>query len=242
MQRKKRKKKCLFFPLGWELLGFILLQLSIFWYSSVTCSCPVVLIYLVTGNLTTFTHISNPQIPASDNLKSSLFQSPRCSWSCTLSSRLGYDSASLSGQWQAKLQCPAHLVWGSKQAESYSSRSYLVRLHHCLGSEDEQSYLLGRLPTLGAAGRNLVCQDPSAGCFKPLPTSLLQSDSLWPSLSDFPTMSLGQDQCKAPKKQPAMLGKLDVIPGLSFPTGRTTRETSHCGAVLAWGMGHVVRM
>ena len=59
--------------------------------------------------------------------------------------------------------------------------------------------MLGTLPTLGAAGRNLICQDPSPGCFKPLPT-LLQLDSLWPSLSDFPTMSLGQDQCKAPKK------------------------------------------
>ena len=48
--------------------------------------------------------------------------------------------------------------------------SSLVRLHRHLGSADKQA--TGWAYCVGAAGRNLVFQDLSAGCCKALPTSL----------------------------------------------------------------------
>ena len=63
-----------------------------------------------------------------------------------------------------------------------------------LGSADEQSCWLGLL--LGHCSMSLVCQDLCAGCCKPFPSSLSQSDSLWLSPTDFPAIFVVQDQSR----------------------------------------------
>lgn len=45
---------------------------------------------------------------------------------------------------------------------------------------------------LGAIGRNLICQDPSAACYKPLPTSPSPSDSQWSRPTDSPVIFMRQ--------------------------------------------------
>ena len=91
---------------------------------------------------------------------------------------------------------------------------------------------------LSTSGMNSVCQDPSAGCYKPLPTSLSQSDTQWWFL-EIPLQSPWcQIRVVAPTKQTQYWGTgVGCPPGFSFLTGGAgdSGDISLQGAALVWG-------
>lgn len=70
---------------------------------------------------------------------------------------------------------------------------------------------------LGASGRNSVCQDPSACCWEPLPTSPSPSDSRRSSLTDFLTVPCGMSLEWGLLRSNRIWGKLCLPQALSSP-------------------------
>ena len=99
-----------------------------------------------------------------------------------------------SPAWEGADQCPG-LTWlfinDSNQADMHPT-TFPGQLHTDLvllmsKSADWDYYL-------GTVGKNIVCQDLSADCCKPLVPSPSQSDSQWSSpQTDFPAISVGWD-------------------------------------------------
>lgn len=90
---------------------------------------------------------------------------------------------------------------------------------------------------------NFVCQDPRAGCCKPLTASLLEFDSQWLSPTDSPAIPVEQDQGRdSHKVTHNVAGHWLSLLG-SFPTRgtRDSEETSLHGAHWA-GRGAVWSM
>lgn len=96
---------------------------------------------------------------------------------------------------------------------------------------------------LDTAGRSSICQYSQSWLFQtPPPPSALQLDTQWWSPTDSPQSSGGETRVGAPKKLPTMLWKLDVHPGLSSLTGRSTGSRETYGVLLCrlGGRGNVV--
>ena len=119
--------------------------------------------------------------------------------------------------------------------------SSLVMVHQWLGFTDEQSHRLGLL--LGTIGVNSVCQDPCAGCCKPL--LLLCHRLLVVQPCRFLYNPCGvRSEYQLPQGDPQFWENWLSCLGSPFPTGGTrgSEETPLRGAALAWGRGKAVNM
>lgn len=96
---------------------------------------------------------------------------------------------------------------------------------------------------MGAAGRNSVCQDLSAGHFEPLPTFSISFRFLVVEPYRFPCNPCEVKlEWRLLRGNPQCWGRWTSTLG-SFPTGGTKpMNTSWYGAVLAWGQGNIVNM
>lgn len=90
------------------------------------------------------------------------------------------------------------------------------------------------------AGVNFICQDPCAGCWKPVTQPPSRSDPQCLSPLDSPEIPMVGDQSRGLLKVTHSAGDALCPPGVSFPPGGTggSQETSPC-APRAWGCGNM---